>query len=157
MEYSETDAKVKESKNEKGEFVFAHGARATMYITRDFVEKMTNDPDLMLSINKKYHLAEKKVKHWDAKENKTITPEKNNGVKFELFYFDVFELTKNIGLFETLREDEFSPLKNATGDDSPDTAREYLKKLHRKWVENAGVQLEGEGDVEIHPRRSYDG
>ena len=48
-------------------------------------------------------------------------------------------------------------MKNANGDDSPDTAREYLKKLHRKWVEQAGVELEGEGDIEIHPRRSYNG
>jgi hypothetical protein len=53
--------------------------------------------------------------------------------------------------------EEFAPLKNATGDDSPASAREYLKKLHRKWVEAAGVTLEGEGDVEIHPKVSYNG
>lgn len=53
LEYSETDEKVKESKNEKGEFIFNHGARATMYITREFVEHLTNDPAVMLSINKK--------------------------------------------------------------------------------------------------------
>ena len=105
----------------------------------------------------RYHLAEKKVKYWDAKERKTITPEKNTGVKFELFYFDVFEFTDKIGVFETLREDEFSPLKNANGEDSPASAKEYLEKLHRKWLEQAGVKLEGEGRVEIHPRRSYDG
>lgn len=74
----------------------------------------------------RYHLAEKKVKYWDEKEKKTITPEKNTGVKFELFYFDVFEETKKIGLFETLREEEFAPLKNATGEDSPASAKEYL-------------------------------
>lgn len=50
-------------------------------------------------------MAEKKVKYWDPKTKKTITPEKNNGVKFELFYFDVFEETSKIGLFETLREE----------------------------------------------------
>jgi len=92
-------------------------------------------------------LAEKKVKYWDPKERKTIAPEKNTGVKFELFYFDVFEFTEKIGLFETLREDEFSPLKNANGEDSPDSAREYLQKLHRKWLEHAGAKLEGEGRV----------
>lgn len=53
LEYSETDVKVKESKNEKGEFVFNHGARATMYVKRSFVEHLTNDPKVMLSINKK--------------------------------------------------------------------------------------------------------
>lgn len=37
LEYSETDNLIKESKNEKGEFVYSHGARATMWVTRDFV------------------------------------------------------------------------------------------------------------------------
>lgn len=53
LEYSETDNVIKESKNEKGEFVYSHGSRATMWVTRDFVELLTNDPSIMLSINKK--------------------------------------------------------------------------------------------------------
>ena len=86
-------------------------------------------------------MAEKKIKHWNEKDKKIVAPEKNNGVKFELFYFDVFEETNRIGLFETLREEEFAPLKNATGEDSPATAKEYLEKLHRKWLKNAGIEL----------------
>ncbi len=82
----------------------------------------------------RYHLAEKKIKHWDSESGKVVAAEKNNGVKFELFYFDVFEETDKIGLFETIREEEFAPLKNATGDDSPESARQYLKNLHRKWL-----------------------
>ena len=97
------------------------------------------------------------MKYWDAKEGKTIAPTTNTGVKFELFYFDIFEETNKLGLFETVRNEEFAPLKNATGEDSPDSAREYLKKLHRRWVEEAGIKLVGEGDVEISPRRSYNG
>jgi UDP-N-acetylglucosamine/UDP-N-acetylgalactosamine diphosphorylase len=53
LEYSEIDEKVKSSKNEKGEFIFSHGARASMYITREFIEWLTNDPAVMVSINKK--------------------------------------------------------------------------------------------------------
>lgn len=58
---------MKEAKTNNGEFVYNHGARATMYITREFIEHLTNDPTVMLNINKKYHLAEKKIKHWDEK------------------------------------------------------------------------------------------
>ena len=54
LEYSETDQKVKEEKNEKGEFVFNAGARATMYIKREFIEHLTSSEEVMLSINKKY-------------------------------------------------------------------------------------------------------
>lgn len=68
-------------------------------------------------------MAEKKIKYFDKKEKKSIKPEKNNGVKFELFYFDVFEETDKFGLFETIRQDEFAPVKNAEGEDSPASAR----------------------------------
>jgi UDP-N-acetylglucosamine/UDP-N-acetylgalactosamine diphosphorylase len=69
----------------------------------------------------------------------------------------VFEEAKRFALFETLREEEFAPLKNATGSDSPDSARKMLRELHRKWAENEGITLEGEGDVEIDPLVSYNG
>lgn len=54
LEYSETDVAVKESKDQHGEFVYKHGARATMVIKREFIELLTNDPTVMQNINKKY-------------------------------------------------------------------------------------------------------
>jgi hypothetical protein len=49
-------------------------------------------------------LAEKKIKHYNPETKTVVKPEVNNGVKFELFYFDVFEECEKFGLFETLRE-----------------------------------------------------
>ena len=60
---------------------------------------------------------------------------KNNGIKFELLYSDIFEICENFDLFETMREEEFAPVKNAEGNDSPATARELLRNLHKRWVE----------------------
>lgn len=78
-------------------------------------------------------------------------------MKFELFYFDVFEETDRFGLYETLREDEFAPIKNAEGNDSPATARDLVWNLNKRWLKNAGIETEGEGSFEIDPRLCYDG
>lgn len=144
-------------RDQKGDLTYCHGNRATILITVDFIEKITTSPELIKKINRKYHLAEKKIKYWDPTTKKSIKPEQNNGVKFELFYFDVFDECNKFGLFETLREEEFAPVKNATGVDSPESARKLLRDLHAKWLKKAGIETEGEGHVEIDPRLCYNG
>lgn len=62
--------------------MYCHGNRATIVITRDFIERITTSNDLIEKINKKYHLAEKKIKYYSPEQKKSIKPENNNGVKF---------------------------------------------------------------------------
>ena len=52
-EYSEVSEEVKTKKNEKGEFVFKHGSRATMYITANFLEALATNKELIEKINRK--------------------------------------------------------------------------------------------------------
>jgi UDP-N-acetylglucosamine/UDP-N-acetylgalactosamine diphosphorylase len=69
----------------------------------------------------------------------------------------VFEECEHFGLFETLREDEFAPIKNATGEDSPESAIKMVRDLHRRWLEKAKIKIEGKDHFEIDPRLCYDG
>lgn len=81
------------------------------------------------------------------------------GIKLELFIFDVFPMADRIGLMEVARDEQFAPVKNAPGSsvDSPDTARAAVLKLHAAWVERAGGRVESAEGVEVSPLISYAG
>src|SRR5262249_25064041 len=72
-----------------------------------------------------YHVARKKVPYLDE-NGRLVEPAKENALKFELFIFDVLPLAERWTAVETTRRDEFMPLKNATGADSPATVRQGI-------------------------------
>ena len=80
-----------------------------------------------------------------------------NCFKFEQFLLDVFPLLGKLLPFGVEREDEFAPIKNATGNDSPESARKMLGKLHRYWLEKAKIDLKPGKYYEISPRLTYAG
>ena len=59
--------------------------------------------------------------------------------------FDAYPFAKSMGLLEVFRDEEFAPVKNAPGtsEDSPDTARALISKLHHKWASKAGIKIIG--------------
>ena len=77
--------------------------------------------------------------------------------KFEQFLFDAFPLLGTMMPFGVLREEEFSPVKNAEGNDSPKTAREMIGRLHREWLRKAHVAIDPKKFYEISPTISYAG
>ena len=78
-----------------------------------------------------YHIAVKKANYVDC-NGKTIKAEKPNAYKFEMFIFDSYEMFEDVVVLRVKREEEFAPIKNAEGVDSPETARKLYKDYFSK-------------------------
>ena len=52
-----------------------------------------------------------------------------NAYKFETFFFDAFGSLDDMAIMRVKREEEFAPVKNADGDDSPETARKLYQEF----------------------------
>lgn len=140
-------------RNSDGELVFNAGNICNHYFTLDFLCAVGNKHEGELDL----HVAKKKIPYVNEKGMKVI-PTSPNGIKVEKFVFDVFKFAKKFAVWETIRECEFSALKNSdvAGFDCPSTVRKDLMSLQKKWLINAGA-LSVNGDVEISPLLSYAG
>ena len=128
IEYTEISSELAELTDEKGEFVYGDAHILCNMFNIEVFEKM-GDKGLQ------YHVAHKKTSYIDE-SGKTINPEKPNAYKYEAFIFDAFAYYDEMGIFRVKREYEFAPIKNKTGEDSPQTASE----LYMNYIaENKGV------------------
>ncbi|MBQ6538407.1 MAG: UDPGP type 1 family protein, partial [Eubacterium sp.] len=73
------------------------------------------------------HIVEKKIPYIDEKGD-LIKPEEPNGYKFEQLILDMINQIGSCLPYEVVREKEFAPIKNATGTDSVESARELCKQ-----------------------------
>ena len=73
------------------------------------------------------HIVEKKIPHIDA-NGEHVEPKSPNGYKYETLVLDMIHLMDSCLPFEVVREHEFAPIKNKTGVDSVESAKELCKK-----------------------------
>jgi UDP-N-acetylglucosamine/UDP-N-acetylgalactosamine diphosphorylase len=102
-----------------------------------------------------FHVARKKVPHFDPATGTAVNPTTENALKFELFVFDALPMANRWLAVETRREEEFAPLKNATGADSPEAVKQAIIALHGGWLERAGVRTNSH-PVEVSPLFALD-
>ena len=140
IEYTEISEEMANMRDDYGALVYGD-ANAIFHLYN--IKGLEKVSDVRLP----YHTAVKKAKYIDS-EGKLVIPEKPNAYKFELFIFDSYEMLDDVVVLRVKREEEFAPIKNAEGADSPETARKlytdywnrmaYLSK-YEKWCKDANI------------------
>lgn len=141
IEYSDLPETQMLARNEDGSLQYSAGNIATHMIKRTFVERLTEG-----TFKLPFHVAHKKIPHIDQR-GETIQSDSPNGFKFETFIFDALQFASNPVVMEVERNIEFSPVKNAEGDASAETARQDLCNLYGDWLEKAGISVPREPET----------
>jgi UDP-N-acetylglucosamine/UDP-N-acetylgalactosamine diphosphorylase len=155
VEYSEITTEQAAARHATtGELLFRAGNIANHFYSTAFLRGVAKfEEDLA------FHIARKKIPHVELATGASVKPSTPNGMKLEMFVFDVFPHTEGFAVLEVAREDEFSPLKNApgTGADDRDTSRRDLLAQHRRYLEAAGATVKSDVEIELSPLVTYAG
>lgn len=120
VEYYDMTEELLEAKDEKGEPAYNFGVILNYLFSVAELERI-------LSQSLPLHVVEKKIPYID-RDGKTVKPEAPNGYKFENLVLDMIHQMESCLPFEVVREREFAPIKNRTGIDSVESARELLRQ-----------------------------
>jgi UDP-N-acetylglucosamine/UDP-N-acetylgalactosamine diphosphorylase len=142
IEYSDLPAALRERRDPDGELSYRAGNIAVHALALSFVEDLTRG-----RLELPWHQARKRMRVIDAEGR----PAEVFGTKFETFVFDALSRSPASVTLEVERALEFSPVKNAEGEDSPATCRRDLCRLWSGWVAEAGRALPGTDASGLHP------
>ncbi len=158
VEYSDLPMAMQKETDANGKLRYLAGSIAIHILDREFVRRMAKGG---VGVALPFHRADKKIPTVDA-TGQAVKPEKANGIKFEMFVFDALPFAKNPVVIETLRENDFSPVKNAEGVDSPKSCREDQLRQFARWLRANGAELPTDQTglpgiaLEIAPSFGYD-
>jgi UDP-N-acetylglucosamine/UDP-N-acetylgalactosamine diphosphorylase len=135
IEYSDLPDELAVQTEPDGQLRFRAGSPAIHIFDVDFLARVTGERDRI-----PFHIARKKVPYLNA-AGQVVQPEKENALKFERFIFDVLPLADRWTVVETSWAEDFAPLKNKEGADSPQAVEQALSNLAADWLTRAGVKV----------------
>lgn len=134
IEYSDFPQDLAAETLPDGGLRFWAGNTAMHIFSQSFLRQLVDG-----AVSLPWHRAIKKVPYWDGRQ--LVQPAVENAVKFERFIFDALPAARLALVVETDRDEEFTPLKNATGDFSPEHVRRAITTRSRTWLSRAGIPL----------------
>ena len=153
IEYSELTPEQVAEKLPDGTLRFKSANIAVHMLNRSFVEKLVRRADFHLP----YHSAVKNIACLECRDGRLVEGSVK-GIKFEMFIFDALGFAETSVTLEVPREEEFSPVKNANGADSPASARAAMLERARSWLAHAlpGREIPTNLQAEISPLFAFD-
>ena len=124
IEYTELPKEISEITDDDGELLYGESHIMCNLFSIDAIKKCSTKA-------LEYHVAVKKSDYLDENKN-IVKPDELNAYKFEKFIFDSFKIFDDIAILRGKREEDFAPIKNKDGEDSPETA----KKLYENYWKN---------------------
>ena len=154
IEYSDLPDTLAVLEDETGALKFGAGSVAIHLISVAFARRLTKGKGDRIGLP--FHRAEKAVPYVDPATGERVNPASPNAVKLERFIFDALPLAARSIILETDRVEEFAPIKNAEGNDSPESSKKLQTLRAARWLAANGVQIpykDGEVDavIEISP------
>ena len=143
IEYTEVTPEQARSRDANGELIYRWGSPAMHCWSVAFLGRLT-DAGYKIPL----HRSSKPLKAWLDGQLQEV-----RGWKNERFIFDLIPEAKvSVGLAIN-RGDEFAPVKNKDGGDSPATAVELAHQQYAGWFAAAGVKvsLPAEARIEVSP------
>ena len=125
IEYTELPKTMAEQVDENGKLVYGDINILSHLLNIKAIEKLAD-------IDLPYHTAFKKSNYLDEKGNLVEVTEPN-AYKFESYIFDGFSYFDEMSILRVKREEEFAPIKNASGSDSPETAVALYDEYNKKY------------------------
>ncbi len=147
VEYTEMTDEQCKRRAKDGKLYFLYGSPAIHVFDRAFLEREA-------SKKMPLHLAFKKIPM--VVDGKVVKPTEPNGYKFEKFIFDILPNARRAAFLAFDQRDEFSPVKNAEGSDSPATCKADLQAKWARWLAEVGVAVPAGVPLEIDPVYALD-
>lgn len=120
IEYYELTEEMMTARDKKGNPAYNFGVILNYLFKVSALEELL-DGSLPL------HVVEKKIPYVNE-AGETVKPQEPNGYKFENLILDMIHQLAGCLPYEVVRHKEFAPIKNKTGVDSVETARQLLKE-----------------------------
>jgi len=159
IEYSDLPIERQRERLSDGRLRFLAGSPAIHALSVEFVERLNSDTAFALP----WHRAEKKGQCIDPDTGERTESHESNAVKLERFVFDALPLARASIVYEADRVEEFAPIKNAEGPDSPRTSRDIQTLRAARWLQAAGAQIPWKDEatpdctIELSPLTAVEG